>query len=120
MCGIIGQINKRHPIDRTTFIDMRDSMRHRGPDGEGLAFFEGGRVALGHRRLSIIDLSDKGRQPMRNEDGTLWITFNGEIYNYRALRDELIAKGHCFKSNCDTEVLLHGYEEWGRDLLKQD
>lgn len=117
MCGIIAQINRNTPIDRMTFDAMRDTMTHRGPDGAGSEFFDQDRVALGHRRLSIIDLSAAGKQPMCNEDKTLWLTFNGEIYNYKALRKMLEAKGHQFQSNTDSEVLIHGYEEWGTSLV---
>jgi asparagine synthase (glutamine-hydrolysing) len=92
--------------------------QHRGPDGEGL--HAAGPVVLGHRRLAIIDLSDGGRQPMTNETGTIWVTFNGEIYNYRELRAALVADGHTFRGCSDTEVLLHGYEQWGiESLLKR-
>jgi asparagine synthase (glutamine-hydrolysing) len=87
----------------------------RGPDGEGI--HSAGPAILGHRRLSIIDLSDEARQPMTNETGTLWLTFNGEIYNYLELRDELRAFGHDFHSTSDSEVLIHGYEQWGGDGL---
>lgn len=117
MCGIIGQRVYRGALDRAAFEARRDAMAHRGPDGAGLYLSPDGTTALGHRRLSIIDLSDAGRQPMSNEDGTLWLTYNGEIYNYRRLRKELEARGHRFRSATDSEVLLHGYEEWGRDLL---
>lgn len=96
--------------------EMAGLMTHRGPDGEG--FWLNGPVGLGHRRLSIIDLSERGRQPMSNEDGTIWVTFNGEIYNYQELKKELDIR-HQFKSASDTEILLHGYEEWGLDLLKR-
>jgi len=117
MCGIIGQRSFRGPIDVAAFEARRDALTHRGPDGAGLYRSADGATALGHRRLAIIDLSDAGRQPMSNEDGTLWLTYNGEIYNYRALRRELEACGHRFRSATDSEVLLHGYEEWGRALL---
>lgn len=117
MCGIIGQRNFREPVDVEAFIARRDAMIHRGPDGAGLHLSPDGSSALGHRRLSIIDLSDGGRQPMCNEDGTLWLTYNGEIYNYRSLRAELQDLGHHFRSATDSEVLLHGYEEWGQSLL---
>lgn len=93
---------------------MTDRIAHRGPDGEG--HYIDGPAALGHRRLSIIDL-EGGRQPMFNEDGSLAVVFNGEIYNFQPLREELIAAGHTFATRCDTEVLLHGYEQWGRELL---
>ncbi len=96
---------------------MSESLAHRGPDGEG--FHIDGRVGLAHRRLSIIDLSEEGAQPMANEDGSLRLIFNGEIYNYLELRDELVALGHRFRSVTDTEVILHAYEEWGRDCLQR-
>lgn len=94
-------------------------MRHRGPDDQGLYLKRlNPTVGLGHRRLSIIDLSAAGRQPMSNEDGTIWLIFNGEIYNYRELRQELERRGHRFKSHTDTEVAIHLYEEYGRDCVK--
>ena len=96
--------------------DMADAIRHRGPDDEG--FYVSGQVGLGFRRLSIIDLSS-GHQPLSNEDGTVWIVFNGEIYNYRTLRQELISKGHTFKTQSDTEVIVHLYEEYGVDCLQK-
>ena len=116
MCGISGFLNRdrQRPADEELLRRMTDVIAHRGPDGSGL--FVQGPVALGHRRLSIIDLSANGAQPMHNEDGAITITFNGEIYNYLGLRDELIARGHVFRSRCDTEVLVHGYEEWGDAL----
>lgn len=120
MCGIIGQLNFSAAVDRGRFDAMRDTLTHRGPDGYGTEIRDGGRLALGHRRLSILDLSERGHQPMSNEDNTVWITFNGEIYNYGPLRRELLASGHVFRSTSDTEVLVHGYEEWGlEDLLRR-
>jgi asparagine synthase (glutamine-hydrolysing) len=98
---------------------MLDALTHRGPDGQGVKALREGRVLLGHRRLSIIDLSPAGAQPMSNEDGTVWITFNGEIYNYRALRVELSNLGHQFRSDSDTEVIVHAWEEWGRNCVKR-
>jgi asparagine synthase (glutamine-hydrolysing) len=89
----------------------------RGPDGVGEWFSSDGRVGLGHRRLSIIDLSEAGGQPMANEDGTIQIVFNGEIYNYRALRERLLRQGHTFRSHSDTEVLIHLYEERGEEMV---
>src|SRR3990167_125612 len=94
---------------------MLKALAQRGPDAEGLYRHE--RILLGHRRLAIIDLSEAARQPLSNEDGSLWLSFNGEIYNYRRLRDNLIAKGHRFKSETDSEVILHLYEEYGTDCL---
>src|SRR5262245_28635513 len=92
-------------------------MASRGPNGHGEWFSKDGRIGLGHRRLSIIDLSERGAQPMHSADGTLVITFNGEIYNYKSLRLELEAKGHVFRTNSDTEVLLQLYAEIGEDLV---
>ncbi len=117
MCGIIGEISSKQ-IDVNKFIRMRDELFHRGPDDAGLYVNESGNVALGHRRLTIIDLSAAGRQPMSNETGDVWLTFNGEIYNYKELRDEL-GKDHIFKSKSDSEVIIHAYEQWGIDCLKK-
>lgn len=94
---------------------MMDKIRHRGPDAEGRYIDED--IALGHRRLSIIDVSSSGDQPIFNEDGSMVIVFNGEIYNYREIREKLVSAGHVFKTNTDTEVLIHGYEEYGEKLL---
>ncbi|MFX1445454.1 MAG: asparagine synthase (glutamine-hydrolyzing) [Promethearchaeota archaeon] len=116
MCGIIGEISKEK-INTKKFIRMRDTLIHRGPDDEGVYFNTQINAALGHRRLSIIDLSSAGKQPMKNEDGTIWITYNGEIYNFQSLKSELIDLGHDFYSNTDTEVIIHGYEEWGVNVL---
>ena len=114
MCGIAGIVTKRE--NKKEIIEaMSKRIEHRGPDGEG--YFFDGDVALAHRRLSIIDLST-GNQPMFNEDDTIVTVFNGEIYNYGELRDELVKAGHKFKSKSDTEVLLHGFEEWHTDLPK--
>ena len=119
MCGIVGVfLLKNGIVDRNALERMRDTMQHRGPDGAGLWVSANGQIGLGHRRLSIIDLSDLARQPMSNEDGGVWLTFNGEIYNHAALRPELKAKGHRFATHhSDTEVLVHGFEEWGIDGL---
>lgn len=113
MCGIVGLVTKKEK--ENTIKLMNDRIKHRGPDGDG--YFIDGDVALGHRRLSIIDLSS-GDQPMFNEDGSVVTVFNGEIYNYQELKEELIALGHDFKTKSDTEVLVHGYEEWHTDLPK--
>jgi asparagine synthase (glutamine-hydrolysing) len=116
MCGIAGQFNfQRHePVERETIVRMARSIAHRGPDDEG--FFIAGPVGLGFRRLSIIDLVG-GHQPMSDAEETVWIVFNGEIYNYRELRVELQSKGHQFRTNSDTEVIIHGYKQWGIDVL---
>jgi asparagine synthase (glutamine-hydrolysing) len=116
MCGIAGQFNfqRREPVERETIVRMADSIAHRGPDDEG--FFIAGPVGLGFRRLSIIDLAG-GHQPMSDAEEGVWIIFNGEIYNYRELRAELQSKGHQFRTNSDTEVIVHGYKEWGTDVF---
>src|SRR6266404_5687445 len=116
MCGIAGQFNfqRREPVERETIVRMADSIAHRGPDDEG--FFIAGPVGLGFRRLSIIDLAG-GHQPMSDAEEAVWIIFNGEIYNYRELRAELQSKGHQFRTNSDTEVIIHGYKQWGTDVF---
>jgi len=136
MCGICGEIDLQGGIRMETIHRMCDVLAHRGPDDEGMLFLRGSRtievnkssgpprdeggfeVALGHRRLSIIDLSEAGHQPMRNEDGTIWIVYNGEIYNFQEVRKGLEEKGHLFRSKSDTEVILHAYEEWDVECLK--
>ena len=112
MCGITGIWNYKsgRPVDRDRLQQMTTLLSHRGPDGDG--FYCNSSLGLGHRRLSIIDL-EGGRQPMCNEDGTVWITFNGEIYNYQELSGPLLEQGHVFRTHCDTEVIVHLYEELG-------
>src|SRR5690606_32623553 len=95
-----------------TFYRMIDSLKSRGPDGRGVKYFNQNRVAIGHLRLSIIDLSEAGNQPMCNENGDLWLTFNGEIYNFIELRRELVQLGHQFQSMTDSEAIVHAYEQW--------
>ena len=115
MCGFTGFINNTPGIDAQRVIElMGDRIRHRGPDDA--TYYVDDDVALAHRRLSIIDL-EGGRQPMFNEDGNLVIVFNGEIYNYQELREELVAAGHVFATHSDTETILHGFEQWGRGVL---
>ena len=114
MCGIVGFTNKIDNADEV-ISEMMDKIRHRGPDAEGKYIDDG--IALGHRRLSIIDVSSQGDQPIFNEDGSLVIVFNGEIYNYRELREKLIEAGHKFRTNTDTEVIILGYEEYGEKIL---
>ena len=116
MCGIAGKLtwDPRGAIDPDLLGAMTDAVRHRGPDADG--FYLGDGVGLGHRRLSIIDLAT-GDQPIANEDRTVWTVFNGEIYNFAEVRQELEAHGHRFRTASDTEVLVHGYEQWGVDLV---
>jgi asparagine synthase (glutamine-hydrolysing) len=116
MCGICGAVDFRGagPLSRATLVTMVRRLRHRGPDSHGL--YRDERAALGHARLSIVDL-EGGAQPMSNEDGSLWVVFNGEIYNHVELRPALEARGHRFRTRCDTEVLLHLYEELGEAAL---
>jgi len=117
MCGMAGIVHfDGSPVDRGLVERMLGAIRHRGPDDRGLRIE--GAAGLAHARLSIIDL-EGGRQPMSNEDGSLWITFNGEIFNYRELREALQAKGHRFATRSDTEVILHAYEEYGEDCVRR-
>ena len=118
MCGICGKLNfyRSASVDPALIRAMLGSIRHRGPDDEGV--YVTPRVGLGHRRLAIIDLNT-GHQPLSNEDGTVWIVFNGEIYNYQELRAFLLNKGHVFKTQTDTEVIVHLYEEFGPECLQK-
>jgi asparagine synthase (glutamine-hydrolysing) len=112
MCGICGF----NWTDGPLLERMKSALTHRGPDAHGSYVVDG--VSLGHRRLSIVDLSESGRQPLSNEDGSVWVTFNGEIYNHPELRRTLEQKGHKFRGNSDTESIVHGYEEYGVDVAK--
>jgi len=116
MCGICGQFNfvGHEPVDADTIRRMTDAMVHRGPDDEG--YFISGPVGLGFRRLSIIDLAG-GHQPMSNAEETVWVILNGEIYNFKELRAELEQRGHSFRTRSDTEVIVHGYKEWGTEVF---
>jgi len=143
MCGIAGVFYRGgDKVDPQVLVRMTRTLAHRGPDEEGY-FLNGmtpgawaqsdvtrdaplrghidsgaGHVGLGHRRLAIIDLSS-GQQPLSNEDGTVWVTFNGEIYNFQSLVAELEAKGHRFRTRSDTEVIVHAWEEWGEEAVKR-
>src|SRR5512134_1781854 len=113
MCGIAGIVNRKidlAPPDLDQLAVMAGALSHRGPDEFGL--YRDRRAGLAHARLSIIDLAT-GQQPLTNERGTLWIAFNGEIFNYVELRDDLVLRGHTFATRSDTEVIVHAYEEWG-------
>ena len=118
MCGITGIVDvaERSAINQSLIKAMNDSLTHRGPDGDGFHFEPG--VGLGHRRLSIIDL-EGGKQPLYNEDETVVVTYNGEIYNFQELATELQSLGHEFRTHCDTEVIVHAWEEWGTDCLQR-
>ena len=116
MCGIAGLVatDCLTPDDRERVVRMRDVLSHRGPDGAGLHADD--RAALAHRRLSIVDLAG-GHQPLSNEDGTVWVTFNGEIYNHKDVRAVLEAAGHRYQTRSDTETIVHAYEEWGDECV---
>jgi asparagine synthase (glutamine-hydrolysing) len=118
MCGICGKLvfDKDAAVAPELLRAMMGEIRHRGPDDEGL--YTGPQIGLGHRRLSIIDLNS-GHQPISNEDGSIWVIFNGEIYNYRALRNYLLSQGHVFKTKTDTEVIVHLYEEFGPGFVEK-
>lgn len=118
MCGILGiyYFDGERQIDKSLLKKMADTLIHRGPDDEG--FYTSSGIGLGHRRLSIIDL-ESGKQPMANEDGSVQVVFNGEIYNFLELKPQLEAKGHVFRTRSDTETLIHGYEEWGIALVQR-
>ena len=119
MCGIAGAFGRDPREDVGLLVQaLTDSLSHRGPDGSGLHFTRGRSVALGHRRLSIVDLAG-GAQPMANEDQRVWVVFNGELYNHLDLRRELERCGHEFRTQADTEVLVHGWEEWSTGLLER-
>jgi len=118
MCGFVGFAGAVPNIDRVkTINEMMETIKHRGPDSGN--YYTDDQVTLGFRRLSIIDLSNEGSQPMYNEDESCVLVFNGEIYNYQEIRDELIKKGHVFKSQSDSEVVIHAYEEYGAELLQK-
>src|SRR5262249_49090966 len=117
MCGISGIIDPTAPASERALDPTLAAQRHRGPDDHGT--WSDGHCALGHRRLAIIDLSEAGRQPLSNEDGSVWITFNGEVYNFQALREELLGLGHSFRTQTDTEVIVHAYEQWGTECVRR-
>src|SRR6202041_2912503 len=118
MCGICGQFNfgDRAPVCGKTVERMASSISHRGPDDAG--YFIAGPLGLGFRRLSIIDL-DGGHQPMSDQEESVWVVFNGEIYNFPELKRELQSRGHIFRTNSDTEVIIHGYKQWGDEILNR-
>ena len=111
MCGICGMVSSAGPPDLAVLRRMMSRLGHRGPDGNG--YYRDERAALGHTRLAIIDTVGGG-QPLCNEDGTVWVTFNGEIFNYVELVADLRRRGHTFATASDTEVIVHAWEEWGK------
>src|SRR5882724_8212041 len=117
MCGIAGILEFGHDdrADSAALRNMCQIMAHRGPDDDG--FYTDGPAGIGMRRLSIVDLAT-GHQPISNEDGSLWIVFNGEIYNHLSLREQLIARGHSYRTHSDTETIIHLFEEYGRDCVQ--
>lgn len=117
MCGITGIYSPSASVDSSALSAMTDTLSHRGPDDSGTYVSEDKTVGLGHTRLSIIDLSEKGHQPMASDDLKIQVSYNGEIYNYREIRGELRSKGHVFRTNSDTEVLVRSYEQWGIECL---
>jgi asparagine synthase (glutamine-hydrolysing) len=119
MCGIVGELKSSGRISRSLFAEMRNTLRHRGPDDRADQFLNEDRVAIGHTRLSIIDPSVNGRQPMASDGKDVWVTFNGEIYNHTELRQQLSLLGHRFIGHSDTEVLLRAYLEWGENLVNR-
>lgn len=122
MCGIAGIIGNKESISRTRLSVLAASLEHRGPDDSGIEITpmrDGRMIGLVHRRLSILDLSQGGHQPMRNPENKDWIVFNGEIYNFQSIRNVLEEKGHVFQSTCDTEVILHAYQEYGVACLEK-
>ena len=118
MCGIVGLMDP-NGIENTVLEKMKDSLVHRGPDDAGIWISSDRMIGLAHRRLSILDLTVKGRQPMSDCNGRLWITYNGEIYNFKEIRTELEAKDYNFQTDTDTEVILYAYKEWGVDCLSR-
>ena len=121
MCGIVGIVGQiAVPLERAV-LEMRDVFPYRGPDAKGLwtSAQDGVGVGLGHRRLSILDVSDAGTQPMHNTEGGLHVVYNGEVYNYLELREELQGKGYTFRSKTDTEVLLAAFQHWGPECLQR-
>ena len=119
MCGIVGICGNEPIQDEELLVSMRDTLCHRGPDDAGFWKSPDNAIVLGHRRLSIIDLSPAGHQPMTDPQGCYTIVFNGEIYNFRELRDELASLGHSFRTQSDTEVILEAYRRWGERCVER-
>jgi len=127
MCGIVGVFSDKRQFSKLKIGEMLDSIAHRGPDDEGVVAIDTAtnqlqkdqsNLIFGHRRLSILDLSSLGHQPMPTKDRKIWITYNGEIFNFIEIREKLRKKGYSFSSNTDTEVVLYAYQEYGKNCLK--
>src|SRR2546429_506228 len=120
MCGICGEVRfNGGRVDPPVVAAMRDQLVHRGPDSAGLYVAPDGSAALGFRRLAIIDLSSSANQPLSNEDGSVQLVYNGEIYNYAPLREDLLKRGHTFRSHGDSETIVHLYEEYGPSCIEK-
>jgi len=119
MCGILAIASPARKLEKNEVEKMLAVLSHRGKDNKTVVLRHDGKIGMGHVRLSLIDLSEQANQPMCNENETIWLTFNGEIYNFIELRNELIQLGHIFKSRSDAEVIIHGYEQWGTDVLQR-
>ncbi|HNV95742.1 MAG TPA: asparagine synthase (glutamine-hydrolyzing) [Bacteroidales bacterium] len=119
MCGILAIASPARKLEKNEVEKMLAVLSHRGKDNQTVVLRHDGKIGMGHVRLSLIDLSEQANQPMCNENETIWLTFNGEIYNFIELRNELIQLGHIFKSRSDAEVIIHGYEQWGTDVLQR-
>ena len=119
MCGIVGIVDPSGGVAAETVTAMRETLVHRGPDDAGTWVAPDGTVGLGHRRLSVLDLSADGHQPMSDPDGRVQIVYNGEVYNFRAIRQELTGRGYAFRSDTDTEVILNAYLAWGIDCIER-
>ena len=118
MCGIVGILNlNEQPIDKNILINMTNEVTHRGPDGDG--YYVNKNIGFGHKRLSIIDLSDNGSQPMKSKDGRFILNYNGELYNFKDLRQNLEKRGCEFYTESDTEVVLRSWEEWGEKCVNK-
>src|SRR5438128_1214476 len=119
MCGIAGIVSHGSPVSASVLAAMNRTLIHRGPDDGGEWTSADGQVGLANRRLAILDLSPAGHQPMVSGDGTCWLTFNGEIYNYVELRRDLSSHGHAFRTHTDTEVILAAYAQWGEQCVER-
>jgi asparagine synthase (glutamine-hydrolysing) len=119
VCGIIGQIAKTGNSSGAVLLEERYTLHHRGPDGKGAVFLQNNTIALGHTRLSFFDLSENGLQPMADADKQVWITYNGEIYNFKELKETLTQMGCNFHTQTDTEVILEGYKVWGIAVIQK-